>query len=125
VFLKRGTDGEPRRLSNEDALIDLLDRHGFDILDCGSLSAFEIARRALDCRVVVAVEGSHLAHGAYTVADGGAFLVIQPPNRFALPYKEFADSLDLRFGFVVGEPEVGGFSVNLDEIRDMLDRLLS
>lgn len=123
VFLRRGTDGEPRRLVNEEALADLLAGVGFDILDPATLDAAEIAARALEARIVVAVEGSHLSHAIYPMAADGAFLVIQPPDRFALPYKEFADRMEMRFGFVVATPADGGFAVDLDEIRLMLDRL--
>ena len=59
----------------------------------------------------------------YSMADNGAFLVIQPPDRFAMPYKEFADRMGMRFGFVVAEPADGGFAADTDEILAMVDRL--
>lgn len=124
IFLRRGRSGEARELANEAALAAVLARQGFDIIDPETLDAEEIARRALDAPVVVAVEGSHLAHAIYTLADAGAFLVIQPPHRFAMPYKEYADCMGMRFGFVVGRPVGDGFEVDLDEIRLMLDMLL-
>lgn len=123
VFLCRGADGDPRRLVNQDALTDLLDGYGFDILVCDDLEPAEIVYRSLDARVIIGVEGSHLSHALYPVAASGALLVLQPPDRFAMPYKEAADALGLRFGFVVGHPAEAGFSVDLDEIRLMLDRL--
>ncbi|HWL58445.1 MAG TPA: glycosyltransferase family 61 protein [Paracoccus sp. (in: a-proteobacteria)] len=124
VFLRRGTaHGEPRRLVNEDALAELLEREGFDIIAVEETSAAEILRRALDAPVVVAVEGSHFSHAIYTLAKGGSFLVIQPPDRFAMPYKEYADCMGMKFGFVVGLPSGTGFAVDLDEIKPMLERL--
>lgn len=123
VFLRRGSDGERRQLVNEAALIDVLTMHGFDILDLDRMDSAEIARRSLDARIVIGVEGSHLSHAIYTIADTGAFLVIQPPERFALPYKEFADRMGMNFGFVVALPAEGGFAVDLDDILMMLDRL--
>lgn len=124
IFLRRGQSGEARPLQNEPALMALLSGLGFDIIDPETLEPAEIARRALNAPVVVAVEGSHLAHALFTLADAGAFLVIQPPQRFAMPYKEFADCMDMRFGFVLGRPLAQGFQVDLDEIALMLDRLL-
>lgn len=123
IFVRRGEDGAPRRLTNEAALVDFLAGRGFDILDPARMDATELARRALDSPIVIAVEGSHLAHAIYALADRGAFLVIQPPDRFAMPYKEFADCMQMTFGFVVGRPDAAGFSVDLDEIRLMLDAL--
>jgi capsular polysaccharide biosynthesis protein len=123
VFLCRGSDGELRQLANQTALAEMLAGMGFDIIDLATTDALSIARRSLGARIVVGVEGSHLSHALYSMADGGAFLVIQPPDRFALPYKEYADRLGLRFGFVVGSAAETGFTVDLDEMARMLDRL--
>jgi hypothetical protein len=57
------------------------------------------------------------------MADGASFLVIQPPDRFALAYKEFADALDMRFAFVVGVQSARGFQVSIDELRKTIDLL--
>lgn len=123
IFLRRGQDGEPRALRNEQALAEMLAALGFAIIAPGDMAPDQIAAQALDARIVVAVEGSHLAHAIYAMADGGAFLVIQPPTRFAMPYKEYADRMGMAFGFVLGRPARDGFDVDLDEIRQMLDRL--
>ncbi|MTH76899.1 glycosyltransferase 61 family protein [Paracoccus aestuariivivens] len=124
VFLRRGSSlGEPRRLLNEEAVIEFLATLGFDILDPERMGADSIARVALDAPVVVAVEGSHLGHAIYTLAAGGSLLVIQPPYRFAMPYKEVTDCMGMKFGFVVGLPAEGGFVADIDEIKQMLERL--
>jgi hypothetical protein len=124
IYLKRGATGERRILTNEADLERLLESLGFDIIEPATLTSQEIARRGLDARIVIGVEGSHLSHAIYTVADGGSFLVIQPPDRFAMAYKEFTDRVGLRFGFVVGRPDHDGFTVDLDELKQMLDKLL-
>lgn len=124
VYLRRGTSGEPRRLVNEAQLEQALQALGFDILEPEQLSARDIARRTLDARVVVAVEGSHLSHAIFSVADRASFLVIQPPDRFALAYKEYTDRMDMRFALVVAEPAPGGFRVVVDEVHRLLERLL-
>lgn len=123
VFLARGDDGEPRRLTNEAALCEMLAARGFDILEPSRLAPEEISRRLLGAPIVIAVEGSHLSHAIYSLADDGAFLVIQPPDRFAMPYKEFADRMGMRFGFVVAEPAEGGFVADAGEILSMVERL--
>ncbi|TNF63897.1 MAG: glycosyltransferase family 61 protein [Burkholderiales bacterium] len=123
VFLRRGTDGEARRLLNEEALLERLAAKGFRIVDPAHAESVQIAAQMLDAPIVIAVEGSHLSHAVYTLAAGGAFLVIQPPDRFALPFKEFADCMEMRFAFVVARPADGGFVVDTGEIDMMLDRL--
>lgn len=124
VYLRRGVGGEPRVLVNEAELEATLQALGFDILDPEKLSAREIAERSLDTSVVVAVEGSHLSHAIFSAADEAAFLVIQPPERFALAYKEYTDRMDMRFALVVADPAEGGFAVALDDVLRLLERLL-
>lgn len=124
VYLKRGATGERRVLANEADIEQTLEALGFDIVEPQRLSPAEIARRTLGARIIVSVEGSHLSHVIYTMADDAAFLVLQPPNRFAMPYKEFADRLDLRFAFLVCRPAEDDFIVDLDELKTILDKLL-
>lgn len=124
VYLRRGIGGEPRVLVNEAELERSLQALGFDILDPEHLSAREIAERSLDARVVVAVEGSHLSHAIFSAADQASFLVIQPPDRFALAYKEYTDRVGMRFALAVADPAPGGFTVALDDIHRLLEQLL-
>lgn len=123
VYLKRGATGERRIVANETALEQALSALGFDIVEPAATATEEIARRLLDVPVVIGVEGSHLAHVLYTIADRGTLVVLQPPDRFALHFKEFADALGLRFAFVVGQPAPDGFEVDIDELRRLLERL--
>lgn len=123
VYLSRGRSGELRVLSNERAIVEFLDAQGFEILEPGSLGAEEIAARTLDAPLVISVEGSHLSHAIFSMKDSGTMLVLQPPDRFAMPYKEFTDSLAMRFAFLVGTKTPDGFEVPIDDLRRMLDRL--
>lgn len=124
VYLKRGDTGESRILQNEDALETYLTDLGFDIVEPAQLDADEIAKRTLNTPIVISVEGSHISHVAYSMAWTGTLLVLQPPDRFAMAFKEFTDRVGIRFGFVVGKLADGGFSVDLDELRYFMDRLM-
>lgn len=123
IYLKRGSTGEPRILTNEAQLEVLLDRLGYDIVEPEKLTATEISERVFGASLVVSVEGSHISHAIYSMSEDAAILVIQPPYRFATPYKEFTDCMGMRFGFVVGLPETGGFSVNMNDLQRLADRL--
>ncbi len=123
VYLQRGRTGELRLLENESELIEFLASRGFDIIEPASLSATEIASRTLDAPLVISVEGSHLSHVIFTLAERGTLLVLQPPDRFAMPYKEYTDAMDMRFAFLVGEKSPQGFRVAIDDVRRMLDLL--
>ncbi len=123
VFIRRGPDGEPRHLLNTAQVEATLAAAGFSIIDTTQLSAREIAERSLNARIVVGVEGSHFSHAIYTAADQATFFVLQPPDRFAMAYKEYTDRMDMRFAFLVGRPGEGGFTIDLDELHRMLDLL--
>jgi Glycosyltransferase 61 len=124
IFIRRGQTGERRVMANEDEIERYLASQGFTIIDPTVLSTREIAQRSIEANLVVGVEGSHLAHALYTMADDATFLVLQPPIRFSLVHKEFADRLGMRYSFLVGDPAPEGFSVKLDELRAILDRVL-
>lgn len=123
IYLKRGATGERRMVRNEADLEAHLAGQGFDIVEPATLSAEAVSRRLLDARLVVSVEGSHLSHAIFSIADRGAFLVIQPPDRFATPHKEFADRIGMPFAFLVGDPAEDGFTVDLEDLDRLLDKL--
>jgi hypothetical protein len=123
IYLKRGATGESRILTNEAALEDRLVQLGFDVIEPACMDVAAIARRTFGAPIVVSVEGSHMSHTVYTMAEGAAFVVLQPPNRFAMAYKEFTDSIGLRFAFLVGTATSGGFDIDLDDLDKILDRL--
>lgn len=123
VYLKRGSTGENRILTNEAALEERLVQLGFDMIEPACMDAAAIARRTFGAPGVVSVEDSYMSHTVYTMAEGAAFVVLQPPDRFAMAYKEFTDSIGLRFAFIVGTATSGGFAVDLDNIDRILERL--
>lgn len=125
VYIRRGCWGEPRALVNESEVEQYLRRLGFDVVDPSAMTAVEIAERTLDARVVVGIEGSQLSHAIYTAADDATFLVLQPPDRFAMAYKEYTDRVGMRFAFLVGDHATGGFTIRLDEMERLLERVQS
>lgn len=121
VYLRRGRTGELRLLENEAQIEHTLANLGFEIIDQMALSAAEIARRTLDAPLVVAVEGSQLSHAIYSAAPDAVFVVLQPPTRFAMAYKEFTDRVGMRFAFLVGEQAAEGFTVSPSHLLRLLD----
>jgi hypothetical protein len=123
LYIRRGLAGQRRVISNEPALEAALQARGFSIIDPMAMGAEAVARQSLDARLVVSIEGSQISHAIFSMADGGALLVLQPPDRFCLQYKEFTDAMGMRFGFVVGRPAEDGFMVDVGEVLGMVDRL--
>jgi hypothetical protein len=124
VYIRRGVTGEPRYLLNETELEDVFTAIGFTIIDPATMDAQTIASRCLGARVVAAIEGSQLSHAIFSAADDATFLVLQPPERFAMAYKEYTDRMGMRFAFVVGDPAQGGFSVSKDDLNRTLELVL-
>ncbi len=123
VFVLRGRGGEHRELINEAEIARELKAEDFVIVDPDKMDGEEITRLAMGARVVAGVEGSHIAHALFSVADGGAFLIIQPPDRFSMVYKEFTDRMGLSYAFIVGDPVDNGFQVEPDRLKRLLERL--
>lgn len=123
IYIRRGRTGELRLLENESEIEQYLSALDFRIIDAEAMTPEAIASAALDARIVVSVEGSQLAHGIYCAADDAVFLVLQPPNRLSMVYKEFTDRLGMGFAFLVGDPAGPGFRVAPSDLGRMFDRL--
>ena len=123
IYLKRGrTSGvRGRDLLNAAEVEALLVKAGFVVADPDVMSASEIASLSRDAKLMVGLEGSHLAHAIYPIAQDGTLLVLQPPHRFNNVYKDLSDAVGLQYAFVVGEPAEGGFVIDLDRLQRTLD----
>lgn len=123
LYISRGLSGERRVMVNESELEATLRQRGFTVIDPMKMSALEIARLSMGARLVVSIEGSQISHAQFAMADDAALVVLQPPNRFCLQYKEYTDAMGMRFGFVVCDPAEDGFKVDIDELLRLLDRI--
>jgi hypothetical protein len=121
VIILRGTSGTDRTLVNEVQVANYLLSIGFRIIDPQCQSAGEIVAAIRGARIVVGVEGSHLAHGLFSMGPEGTLLVLQPPYRFNNVHKDYTDCMDLKYSFMLGEPCDGGFSISLDNLKKTLD----
>jgi len=122
IYLRRGRSGELRLLENETQIEETLIRMGFDIIDPMTLTAAEISSRALEAPLVVSVEGSHLSHAIFSASEHATFVVLQPPDRLCMTYKEYTDRVGtMRFAFLVGDRSAEGFRVEPDHLMRLLD----
>lgn len=123
VFLDRGETGERRTIDNAGELKSFLLSQGVEIVTPAEISAEDIARQTLDASLVIGVEGSHFSHAIYTAAEQAVFLVLEPPDRFAMAYKEFTDRMGFAYAFLVGHPTEQGWTLPLDELARLLERV--
>lgn len=124
VYLGRGRHGVARDMANRDAFETALQKAGIRVLEPGRGGA-ELSRQLLDAAMIVTIEGSQASHGVYNLAEGGAMLILQPPDRFYNPHHEWCRLLGMSYGVVVGKPGAGGFSICPDEVLRMVDRLVA
>jgi hypothetical protein len=124
VYLKRGMGGSRRTVANEQELEQYFEKVGIAVVEPGRLDAVETAKKLFDAKLVISVEGSHISHAVYTIADNATILVLQPPDRFSTAFKDFTDCLGMRFGFVVGSGDVTGFHVDQEDLARVIDRCL-
>lgn len=116
IYILRADNGANRLLRNESQIADLMARQGFDIVDPSTQTVEEITALINGAAIVVSVEGSALAHGLLSMADHGAMVTIQPPRRFNNVWKDFTDTLGMRYGFILGEDQGDSFSVDGDDL---------
>jgi capsular polysaccharide biosynthesis protein len=91
------------------------------VVDPQHQSAAEIVATIRGARIVVGVEGSHLAHGLFSMAPEGTLLVLQPPYRFNNVHKDYTDCMDLKYAFILGDACEGGFSMSMNNLNKTLD----
>jgi Glycosyltransferase 61 len=116
VYLRRGNTGATRYVKNEHEIIDGLTNHGFVVVDVMSDKLEDLIGILLGAKIVISMEGSHIAHCIYSLPNNSALIVLQPPNRFSASHRSWSASLGIRFGFVVGSGSEAGYYFSVAEI---------
>ncbi len=125
VYLKRGKAGLPRVIENENEIMNALSKNGFRIVDSETESVGELLEILVNAKIVVSMEGSHIAHCIFAVPRDSALLVLQPADRFAANHREWCNCLNVRFGFVVGTAGTAGYVFSTTEIFDTVNLMLA
>ncbi len=123
IFISRGLTGQQRAIVNAEELQAYITSQGFCSIDPERLSAAQIAARTWGSRVVLGMEGSHMAHALLTMAPGGVLCCIQPPWQFTSVLREYTQNADVRYAVVVGHAAPGGLRVDLDDLKRVLERI--
>jgi hypothetical protein len=123
VYLRRGNTGVPRPIENEPELIEMLLRRGFVIADLEAEPLENLLATLIGARIVVSMEGSHLAHCPFSVPPKSGILVLQPADRFASIHRGWSLCQGVQFGFVVGTRGQSGYIFSNLEIERTLDLL--
>ncbi len=110
---------------NEAEVAAALERRGYQILDTASSSPRALVEGLIDAEIIVGVEGSHLMHGVYTIADDGGVLIMMPPMRPTIQAKDRYDALGIPCAIVVGEDLGSRYRIAVDDLNRALDLLES
>ena len=131
VYLSR-QDAATRKLSNEDALIALLERHGFTTFRTEKMS-FEDQRNLFhNAKAVVAVHGAGMANILFCPSGTHVFEIFSPAlkvtsmyliSMFCRHHHEFVPARNLTFG-ANGNPLLGTWEVDLDAMAVALKKTL-
>ena len=124
VYLRRGQTGALRTIENEQEILDALTESGFIVLDIASDGLDHIIATLGGAKLVVSIEGSHVAHCTMTLPENSGMLILEPPDRFSGVHRAQAGCLGVRFGFVVGTLSDNGYHFPPDDILRTIDLLL-
>jgi hypothetical protein len=119
--LRRGTTGVARLISNEVQLIDALVQRGFVIADIQSDSLEQLLGKLVNAKIVISLEGSHVAHCCFSLSERSALIVLSIPTRFTGVHRGWADARSIRYGFIVGSETLEGFHYEPKEVLQTLD----
>ena len=106
---------------NEEAVGTELSERGWRVLDPTAVTLAELVQAFGQARVVAGVEGSQLAHTVLLCHPGTALVTLQPPRRFGMLLKDFADRLGMRFGCHVGTATSDGWTADIDQVLRLVD----
>jgi capsular polysaccharide biosynthesis protein len=122
-------DAAFRRLSNEEAIISLLEKRGFSAVELGKLPFAQQVASFRQAELVVGVHGAGLSHVVNMFSTKG-LLEILHPRRFWATYRALASRGRLHYAFTVGEdpgPATQGdsfdFEVDPVKLEFVLDEL--
>ena len=121
VFITRGSLFTGRSLANEPDLAELLERLGFVILEPEKEDPATIAAVLKDAELVVCVAGSAEVHALLAMPTGATLIEIQIAPFFGTIGKILAESIGVRWGYVVAEAGLAGFTLEPDRLLKTLE----
>ena len=75
----------------------------------------------MSARIVVAVEGSALAHAMVAMPSGGCIVTIQPSNRFSSAFKSVAEFAGILFAYIVAEASGQQLRLSTERLLRLLE----
>jgi hypothetical protein len=126
VFLNRGSSGNARLLRNEAELLQRFRADGYAIIDIATASLDDLLKSLNGAFLVVGVEGSHLAHALYAMAEFGNIVILNPPQRAYTTVADIAPFCSLHASMYICSPnDDGSFHADIDELLAFIDEAIA
>lgn len=114
-------DASVRRIVNEDQVVPLLERRGFEVVTLSGLSLTGQAELFAGASAVVSHHGAGLTNLAFC-APGATAIEVYQDGHFAPPFARLAQLGELTYGFLVGAAEGEDTRVDPAQLCSVLDQ---
>jgi hypothetical protein len=122
VFISRGHWGTPRAMQNEVELQERFRTEGFSVFEMATSSFSDLLNVLNGASVVVSVEGSHLTHALFMMADYASMIILNPPERTLTVLADLAPYFGLSAAmFICASGPDGSFSADEHELFRFID----
>jgi hypothetical protein len=126
IYFKRGADAE-RKIINEDEVINLLEKAGFEIIEPGNLSIYEQVTLMQQSKVVIGLHGAALSNLVFC-QPGVSVIEVFSPDYFRTDcYYTLSSALKLNYWYIVGDKPAGAawgdIAVKAQLLADTLNKL--
>lgn len=118
------SDSPQRFLVNESEALERLAPLGFELIQPGKLDFASQVKIFSEAQIVVGPHGAAFANIAFCSVNTG-LIEIFASNHVNFSYSQIAKIRQMTYGVVVGEPSGLGISVNLDELEETVQRVIS
>jgi capsular polysaccharide biosynthesis protein len=120
IYLRRGGSGVSRLVAEEETLITALQGSGFAVVDVEGIALADLMAALSGAEIVISIEGSHINHALFAMAEGGVLLVLNPADRFNAFHLANAAAFGLQPATLVMQRVEGGYGADPAEVLDTL-----
>ncbi|MEB3292994.1 MAG: glycosyltransferase family 61 protein [Synechococcales bacterium] len=116
-------DANIRRVTNEAAVEEVLAPLGFETIVPSEYSLAEQIALFKQAEIVVGSHGAAFANLAF-MRPGGVVIECFAPGHFNHAYNRIAQLRQLRYGFLVGQPDRLGFAIDIPALTQLIQQAL-
>lgn len=122
VYVARGTTGVRRSLTNQDVLIARLRGRGFSVIEPEKLTSRQVATALASTKLMMGVDGSHIAPHVISLPTGAAVIELHAANRFYPAHRLYLNAFGIKYAMLIcPHRNEGEFEARLDELEGLLE----